>query len=149
MICEVGLQTGWRIDDILSLKKSDIEKALKTSNGRISIKEMKTGKKSIKYLKKDFLKVLKAQSGRIWVFEGRDDYRKHRSRQAVFNDIKKAKKNFKIKKNITPHSLRKNYAVYLKQQGKSLEEIKDALNHTNILTTMIYALSEELTERYK
>lgn len=89
------------------------------------------------------------QAGRIYVFEGRDDYRKHRTRQAVFADLKRVAKRFNIKINLSPHSLRKNYAVYLKNSGRTLEEIGAAMNHDNITTTIIYALSDELTEKYK
>ena len=67
----------------------------------------------------------------------------------MFIDLKKTAKRFKIKINLSPHSLRKNYAVFLKEKGYSLAEIQKALNHDNILTTMLYALSDELTEKYK
>ena len=83
------------------------------------------------------------------MFEGRDDYRKHRTRQAVFIDLKKCAKRFNIKINLAPHSLRKNFAVYLRKQGKSLEEIQKALNHTDLVTTMLYAFSDELQQKYK
>lgn len=149
LVCEVALQTGWRIDDILNLKTSEIKKALASPNGQLSVIESKTGKKSTKYLGKELLKKLSQQAGRQWVFEGRDDYRKHRTRQAVFSDLKKAARRFKIKINLSPHSLRKNYAVSLRTSGKSIEEVQKALNHENILTTMIYALSDELTSKYK
>lgn len=62
--------------------------------------------------------------------------------------MKKAAKRFNIKINLAPHSLRKNYAVYLKREGKTIEEIQKAMNHDNLLTTLIYAMSDELTEKY-
>jgi len=149
IICELCLQTGWRVDDVLRLKTEDIKNAQKTRNGRITITEQKTKKRSTKYLSKELLEALARQGGRVWLFEGRDDYRKHRSRQAVFKDLKKTAKNFRVNINLSPHSLRKNYAVSLRQQGKDLNEIQNALNHDNLITTMIYALADEMTNKYK
>lgn len=147
LACEVALQTGWRIDDVLALKSDDVRKALDGKRS-ISIKEAKTGKKSTKKLPVALLRKLSEIAGRIYVFEGRDDYRKHRTRQAVFLDIKKAASRFNLKINLAPHSLRKNYAVYLRKQGKTLEQIRNELNHKDTATTMIYALADELSSKY-
>ena len=149
LVCEVALETGWRVDDVLNLTTEQLQKAKNMKRPCISIVEKKTGKKSKKYINRGLVDRLINQSGRIYVFEGRDDYRVHRTRQAVFIDLKKTAKRFKIKINLSPHSLRKNYAVFLKKKGYSLAEIQKALNHDNILTTMLYALSDELTEKYK
>lgn len=149
LVCEVALETGWRVDDVLNLTTEQLQKAKNMKRPCISIVEKKTGKKSKKYINRGLVDRLINQSGRIYVFEGRDDYRVHRTRQAVFIDLKKTAKRFKIKINLSPHSLRKNYAVFLKEKGYSLAEIQKALNHDNILTTMLYALSDELTEKYK
>lgn len=148
LACEVALETGWRIDDVLLLKTIDITKALKMKRPALTIIEKKTGKRSRKYINRSLLERLMEISGRVYIFEGRDDYRKHRTRQAVYLDIKRVAKKFNIKVNFSPHTLRKNYAVYLKRQGKSLAEIQQAMNHDNQLTTMLYALSDELTCKY-
>ena len=64
-------------------------------------------------------------------------------------DIKKASKRFNIKINLSPHSLRKNYAVYLKNCGKSLTQIQAELNHDNYVTTLLYMMSDEMKQKYK
>jgi site-specific recombinase XerD len=110
---------------------------------------MKTGKRSTRVLPIELLRRLDEQSGILYAFQGRDDYRKHRTRQAVYIDIKKAAAKFNIKLNLTPHSLRKNYAVYLKNEGYSIEQIQKLLNHTDITTTLIYVLSDELNVKYR
>jgi site-specific recombinase XerD len=143
LVCEVILQTGWRVDDVLMLKSEAIKKTV------ITITEQKTGKTSTKEITEDLLFRLQEQAGRLYVFEGRDDFRKHRSRQAVYLDLKRAAKRFNLKMNLAPHSLRKNYAVYLKQNGATFEDIRHELNHQNLITTMIYAMSDELTTKYK
>ena len=149
LACEVCLATGWRIDDVLKLKSAAVSEALEKKRPSLTITEAKTGKKSRRYLSRELLLQLRKEAGDIYVFEGRDDYRKHRTRQAVFLDIKKAAKRFNIKINLSTHSLRKNYAVYLRKQGKSLDEIQAILNHDNLAVTMLYALSDELTAKYK
>jgi site-specific recombinase XerD len=145
LVCEVALATGWRIDDILCLRSAQIAR----STGKLTIKEKKTGKRSTKTVSKDLLKRLKVESGRLFVFEGRDDYRKHRTRQAVFQDLKRAAVRFNLKLNLSPHSLRKNYAVFLREQGLSVEEIRQELNHRDLAVTMIYCFSDELAKKYK
>lgn len=149
LVCEVALQTGWRVDDVLNLKTEQLKKAKDYKRPCVSIVEKKTGKKSKKYFSRGLIDRLLNQAGRIYVFEGRDDYRVPRTRQAVFMDLKKTAKRFNLKINLSPHSLRKNYAVYLKNKGYNLTEIQKALNHDNVLTTMVYALSDELTAKYK
>lgn len=141
--------TGWRVDDVLNLKTKVIHKALELKRPCVSITEQKTGKKSKRYIDKALLLRVYAQAGQIYCFEGRDDYRRHRTRQAVFIDLKKCAQKFKIKMNFAPHSLRKNYAVYLRKQGKTLEEIQKILNHTDITTTLLYAMSDELTQKHR
>lgn len=148
LVCEVVIETGWRVDDVLSLKSDLLYSALKKKRPCMTIVEKKTGKKSTKYISRPLIEKLEKQAGRLFVFEGRDDYRKHRTRQAVFLDIKRVAKKFNIKVNFSPHSLRKNYAVYLKHQGKSIDDIQKSLNHDNILVTMLYAMSDELTSKY-
>jgi len=110
--------------------------------------EQKTGKVSTKDITPRLREQLLQQCGSIYVFEGRNDYRKHRTRQAVYNDLKRAAKRFNLKIELSPHSLRKNYAVYLKRQGMPLSDIQKQLNHTSLETTLIYALSDELAQKF-
>lgn len=148
-MCELALVTGWRVDDILSLTTEQVKKCLESSRHKLTITEMKTKKKSSKTIPVELLRRLVEQSGIVYCFEGRDDYRKHRTRQAVFIDLKKSAKRFKININLAPHSLRKNYAVYLREQGKTAEQIKKELNHNNITTTLLYMLADELNQKYR
>ena len=87
-------------------------------------------------------------SGQHYVFEGRLNGRTHRTRQAVFKDLKKAKANFGIKENLSVHSLRKAYAVeeYLRSGG-NLKKVQKLLNHDSEAVTMLYALANVLQNR--
>ena len=81
---QVALATGLRIDDVLHLKREQVNK------GRFTIKEMKTGKSRRINLSKVLQKTLLAHGGEIYIFEGRSDPKKPRTRQAVNKDLKRA-----------------------------------------------------------
>ena len=78
----VALHTGLRIGDVLRLKPEQ----LKT---RFWITEQKTGKKRQIGLPEKLLAELRETAGECWVFPGRDP-EKHRTRQAVWKDMKRA-----------------------------------------------------------
>lgn len=138
----VSLCTGLRIDDVLSLKTETVRK------GRFTIKEMKTGKRRKIRLPKNLQIKLLQQAGRIYIFEHRTDYTKHRTRQAVFKDLKRACKLFRVSGvNISPHTARKIYAVGEYKQTCSLARVQELLNHSDEGVTMLYAMADELTDR--
>lgn len=140
LVCRVALATGLRISDILSLKTCDLRMSL-------SVTESKTGKRKSIRLPKALFEELKRQAGIVYVFEGRNDPYKHRTRQAVYADIKRAAKAFRVKCNLSPHSLRKVYAVQLYRKYGDIEKVRKALNHDNTAVTMIYALADILQSR--
>lgn len=147
LICELCLQTGWRVDDVLALTVEQARHALTLKRASIQIIEKKTGKKSRKNIPRKLLVDCLEQAGEIYLFQGRDDYRKHRTRQAVYLDIKRTAKKFNIRLNLSPHSLRKNYAVYM-YRNYGLERTKRELNHDNELVTLLYALSDEISDKH-
>lgn len=139
---EVSLYTGLRLSDVLSLKTQTIKQ-------RFSIQEQKTGKRRYVYLPKELLTRLKLQAGHVYVFPHRLDGRKHRTRQAVWKDINRAMKLFRIPRNlvVSPHTCRKVYAVERFHKTGNLAEVKQLLNHSNEGVTAIYAMADVLTER--
>ncbi len=145
LVCELALQTGWRIDDCLSLTSEALQDAEKKGTTSITIIEKKTQKKSRKRLSKALFDRLYAQKGSIYVFEGRDDICSHRTRQAVWADLKRARRALRLKQNIAPHSTRKAYAVDLLQNGNDLDKVQLALNHSHDSDTLIYALADTYT----
>jgi len=90
---------------------------------------------------------LEAQAGEVWVFEGRKDPAKHRTRQAVWHDVKRAAKAFRIPANIGTHSVRKTYAVEMMERYGDIERVRRALNHDRMETTVIYALADHLVKK--
>lgn len=136
LICEVCLATGLRIGDVLALRTEQVQRA-----ARFTVKEQKTGKSRLVYLPAALYERLLRQSGRVWVFEGRVDPKKHHTRQAVFKDLRRAAKAFRISAHVSPHSLRKVYAVAYYERTKDLAKVKKLLNHSSEAVTMIYAMA--------
>lgn len=140
----VSLYTGLRISDVLNLKTEQIRKQ------RFSVRELKTGKIRHIRLSNELLDDLLAISGKIYVFSNRLDYRKPRTRQAVYKDLKRACDLLRISKTLTisPHTARKIYAVNLRYDDKmDLKKIQGLLNHSSEAVTMIYAMADELTRK--
>lgn len=62
--------------------------------------------------------------------------------------MKKSAKLFKVGANISPHSLRKIYAVEeYEKSGGNLKKVKALLNHENEAVTILYAMANELNRK--
>lgn len=142
LVCRVCLQTGLRVGDVLQLRSDALKK-------QFTITEQKTGKRRRVSLPAALLREMQQQAGAVYVFEGRKDPNKPRTRQAVYADLKRAAKAFRLKENLTPHSLRKIYAVKLFNRSSDLEKVQHALNHEYESTTMLYAFSDKLPKTKK
>lgn len=137
----VSLETGLRIDDVLSLRANQIVR--RTICG---IAE-KTDKPYRKTISADLAKRLAALTPNKggYIFPHRLDPMRHRTRQAVWGNMKKAAVLMGVKLNAAPHSARKTYAVEM-FKDKGLEQTRKELQHDKISTTMIYAFSDMLCE---
>ena len=139
---KISLETGARIDDILSLKTEQIQKK------PIKYIEKKTKKKRTLKVSKNTLEEMQRFAGKIYLFPNRKSAFKHRTRQAVWKDVKRAQKALRINENLAPHSARKNFAVrYLKKHNNDIKAVQKELNHSSPEVTMIYALSELLSTK--
>lgn len=143
LIVRVCMATGLRISDVLALKTNQ----LKTP--RPTIKERKTGKTKRLYLPADLRREMQEQSGRIWVFESRTDATRHRTRQAVLKDIKRAQKFLQrtgaipARANLGTHTARKMAAVAAYHQG-GMDAAQKLLNHSDPAITALYALADTM-----
>lgn len=134
----VALHTGLRISDVLNLKTEQLAP-------RFWVTEGKTGKRRQVGLPQPLLDDLKKNAGEVWVFQGKTT-KQHRTRQAVWKDVKRAAKALRLKQNIGPHSARKVFAVDLLQKYGDIDKVRRALNHSSYAVTVIYALADQQLE---
>lgn len=140
IVMKTAIQTGLRISDVLSLRREKLGR-------QFWIVEQKTGKKRRVNLPEALLEEILLQSdGSEWAFPGRDPG-KHRSRQAVWKDVKRAQRAFRLPQNLGTHTARKVYAVELFDRYGDLQRVRRALNHKSVEVTVLYAMADELTRR--
>lgn len=135
LVMRVLLHTGLRISDALALKPEQLKP-------NFWLTEQKTGKRRQVGLPEPLLSDLRAAAGVHWVFPGADP-RKHRTRQAVWKDVKRAAEACRLTSNIAPHSARKVYAVELLRKYGDIDRVRRALNHGGVEVTLIYAMADQ------
>lgn len=138
LIARVCLHTGLRVGDVVALKRGQLGR-------QFVVTEAKTGKRRKVGLPDGLRAEVLAQAGRDWAFPGAKDGQ-HKTRQAVWKDVKRAAKAFRLPQNVGPHSFRKVYAVELLAKYGDVERVRRSLNHQNVATTLIYAMADRLLE---
>lgn len=141
----VSLHTGLRISDVLNLKTADLRP-------QFYVVESKTGKRKRVNLPAELLDDLRKNAGKLYVFEHRTDPTKHRARQTVWKDVKRAAAAFRLPQNVGTHTARKKYAALLYEKYGDSDRVRRALNHSKRYpaTTDIYMLADMLLEsKYK
>lgn len=141
---ECSLATGLRIDDVLALHTETVRRT-----ARPYVRDSKTGKTHRVYLPRELRERMLAQAGRVYVWEHRTDWTRHRTRQAVYKDMRQAaavwERNGRLQAHVSPHSARKCAAVRAYKRG-GLDAAAALLNHDegHPLVTMIYALADQV-----
>lgn len=138
LILRVSLETGLRLGDCCALTTEQVRRQ------RFTVREQKTGKSRRVHLSKGLQAAILAQAGTLYAFPHRTDPQRHRTRQAVYSDLKRAARAFRIPQNVAPHTMRKLYAKTLFDQCGDMELVQRALNHDRITTTLIYALCDQI-----
>lgn len=136
LIMETVLQTGLRISDVLELRTEQLKPSM-------WVREKKTGKMHRCGLPKGLLAQVLAQAGPVWAFPGVKPGT-HKTRQAVWRDVKRAAKAFRLDQNVGPHSFRKVYAVRLMEKYGDITRVQRALSHESQTVTAIYAMADVL-----
>lgn len=139
LIMEAVLQTGLRISDVLELRTDQLKSSM-------WVREKKTGKNHRCGLSKALLEQIQAQAGPVWAFPGAKPGT-HKTRQAVWADLKRAARAFRMPQNVGTHSFRKVYAVKLMERYGSIQRVQRALGHSSPAVTMIYAMADKLLEQ--
>ena len=136
LVLRLCLATGMRVGDAVALKRSNL-----TERG-VDYVASKTGKRAKCPLSKELVRRLANISDGVWIFPGRKTG--HRTRQAVYKDLRKACERLGVEGHITPHSTRKTFGVHV-YRTKGLEACKELLQHDSEAVTLIYALADRVT----
>lgn len=130
LICLIQLNTGLRIGDVLSLKVSDFV------DGKLSIKEQKTGKIQNRKINYEVVKIVEAYCRKR--FLSRNDNIFDISSRWVQKILKKIAICASIE-GLSTHSFRKTYAHIQYTNNKfNIELVRRLLNHSSIAVTQKY-----------
>ncbi len=126
--------SGLRVSEIINLRWNDID----FDRNIIHLKLAKGNKDRIVMLspkaKKNLMKLDIEKEGLVFKNNRNSKY----SLRTIELIVKKSAENAKIKKKITPHTLRHSFATHLLERGTDIRYIRDLLGHANLQTTMIY-----------
>lgn len=138
-VLQVMLRTGLRVGDVLNLKKAQLGRQFMAT-------EQKTGKRK-KCGLPDWLtaEIVRAAGSSEWAFPSPKNPKNHRTRQAVWKDLKRVAAALRIPVNVGTHSMRKAYAVDLLAKYGDIEKVRRDLNHNSAMITQLYAMADVLT----
>ncbi len=128
--------SGLRIGEALSLKLQDID----VDRRQIYIRNGKGRKDRHVVMAESFIPLLynylSSYKPQILFIEGKDGL--EYSASSVRSVLKLACSRAKIKKHVTPHTLRHSFATHMLENGIDLRHIQALLGHSRPETTMIY-----------
>lgn len=132
---------GLRIGELIRLKISDVD----SDRMLIKINQSKGRKDRLVPLPEELLSVLrhyyKLFRPHMYLFEGQYSTKEEPlpySSKSIQNILKACCCRAKIKRKVTPHTLRHSYATHLYEHGVNLRSIQVLLGHNSSKTTEIY-----------
>lgn len=130
----LALETGLRIGDVVCLKVANLK-----ADG-VHYRAQKTNKYGVAKVSAELRQCLPKRGK--WLFPSPYKKGAHITRQCTWARIKKAAERAGIPKDgISPHSLRKVFAVELYRE-KGFKAVQEALQHANSATTEIYSFAD-------
>lgn len=127
---------GLRISELLNLELNHID----IDRRQIIVKNSKGRKDRNIILAQSFIPLMQnylmSYEPKIYFVEGKP-FQKY-SAESIRSFLHRATKIAKIKKRVTPHTLRHSYATHLLENGIDLRYIQELLGHAKPETTMIY-----------
>jgi site-specific recombinase XerD len=128
--------SGLRIGELLALQLEDID----VERRQVFVHQSKNRKDRLVILAESILPLLQnylvSYKPEKYVVEGKPG--KTYSAESVRAFLKRSCKRAKIKKRVTPHTLRHSFATHLLEEGVDLRHIQELLGHSRPETTMIY-----------
>lgn len=131
LIFDICFETGFRISDVLKIKKRDIGETIK-------LRESKTKKYKEVKISENLYNRLKPYSGNsdIFIFKSPRSPDKHLHRTTYHRHIKNACRGSSV--DCSAHSTRKLYAWNIFKETRNIFDVQRALNHKYITTTAAY-----------
>ena len=128
---------GLRVSEVVSLKVSDIH----SERMLLRIEQGKGRKDRFAMLSPELLELLRdwyrIARPAVWLFPGRDLMLPMTTRQFT-RAVHAAANMAKIKKRVTPHTLRHSFATHLLEQKTDVRLFQVLLGHAKLDTTMLY-----------
>lgn len=135
MLFLLGINTGFRVGDILKLKVKDVQ------GWHIKVREQKTGKyKSIKMtrpLKNELREFVKDKELHEYLFQSRVGKNKALSYKTVYWFLKRAAEDLGID-NVGTHTMRKTFGYHYYKKYKNVADLMSLFNHSSPAVTLIY-----------
>lgn len=125
----LGITTGLRISDILSIKTAQFGQ-------KFAVKTRKTGKKMGFILPEDIWRFLEIYANSR--AHGHDDRLFPTSRQTVWRYFKNAGSEMGVA--ISPHDMRRIYAWHVLRSSGCLQTVRKALGHKYVSVTVLYLI---------
>ncbi len=132
----IGLNTGLRISDILTLKVKDV-------NGEhINIREKKTGKQKMVLIHPQVKKILKEYTEEKlkdeYIICSREGCNKPLTRSQAYNILNNAARCVSIEGNIGTHTMRKTYGYHYYKKTTNIVILQQLFNHAHPAITLRY-----------
>lgn len=147
----LGLYTGLRISDLLSLKVRDVanrEGSKLVIRDRIGLREKKTGKAKVILLNKEARSALRrylstielSEDAPVFVSRKRDSQKRPKaiSRRQAHYVLSDAAHSVGIKDRIGTHTLRKTFGYHSYRKGVDLTKLQRIFNHSSPAVTLAY-----------
>ena len=128
---------GLRVSEVVALKVSDIDSArllLRIEQGKGRKDRFAMLSPQLLELLRDWYRIARPA---VWLFPGRDPMLPLTTRQLA-RTVQAAANMAKIKKRVTPHTLRHSFATHLLEQKTDVRLIQVLLGHAKLETTMLY-----------
>lgn len=163
LLISLGMYTGFRISDLLTVKWQDIyDFKMKKAKNYLEIVEMKTNKSRRAYLNGNLRKQIKSYYFFIkndvsiddgdYIFVNGRSNDKPICRSTAYRIVRKAAQNtIKSAEHISPHSMRKTLGYQAAKQGTAPVILMEFYNHSSYEITKRYLglKEDELMEVYK
>lgn len=140
---ELMYGTGMRVSEAATLRVADLNmdvgfiKCIGKGQKERIVPIGKKAREAVKrYLDTARPVFTKKNSGEANLFVNR--FGRKITRQALWNVVKLYAAKARIKKRLTPHTLRHSFATHLLERGADLRIVQELLGHANIATTQIY-----------